>query len=310
MRITLNMQDAQSLLTLNNQQEQITQLSQQISSGQQMSAPSDDPYSWAQAMNTQQGLREYTSIQSNISFATGWEQATSSALSQLSSLVSQAKQVAISASSASGTTESAAYVTEVNGILQQALNLGNTQYNGQYIFAGAATGTSPFSVDSSTGAVTLNPLCTGSINVRTSLNNGSSGSTSAINITGDDIFTYSSGGSTLNVLSEIQGLGQAIQSGDSAAISNSITTLGDAFNNVNNQSEVEGARLSELTTQQSALNVFQTNDKGQLSNLQDTDMAAATTKLQAVQTAFQAALQVTTKVTNLNLASILTGSTG
>lgn len=305
MRITLDTQDAQNLLTLNNQQEQITQLSQQISSGNQMSAPSDNPYSWAQAMNVQQGLQQYTSLQSNLSFATGWEQATSSALSQLSNLVSQAKQVAISASDQSGTNSSSSYVTEVNGILQQALSLANTQYNGQYIFAGTATGTSPYSADSLTYSGD-----SGSINVRTSLNNGSSGNTSAINLTGSDVFSYQSGGSTLNVLSEIQGLGQAIQSGDTSTISNSITTLTDAFNNVNNQSEIEGARLSELTTQQSALTVFQTNDQGVLSNLKDTDMASATTKLQQVQTAYQAALQVTSLVSSLNLPSLLSGTTG
>ena len=97
MRITLSMQINATLLTLNDQQEQITQLSQQISSGLKLTSASDDPYAWAQAMNIKQSLREYNSFLSGINFATGWGQATESALNQLSDLVSQAKQVAISA---------------------------------------------------------------------------------------------------------------------------------------------------------------------------------------------------------------------
>ena len=128
MRITLNMQTSEALLNINNQQENITQLSQQIASGEVLSSPSDDPYAWAQTMNINQGLQEYKSILSGINFGTGWGQATESALNQLSDLVSQAQQVAISAQSETGSQESATLASQVNGILQQAVSLANSQY--------------------------------------------------------------------------------------------------------------------------------------------------------------------------------------
>jgi flagellin-like hook-associated protein FlgL len=69
--------------------------------------------------------------------------------------------------------------------------------------------------------------------------------------------------------------------------------------------------LSDLSNQQSAINVIQTNEKSTLSSLQDTDVAKATTKLSQVQAAFQAALQVTGMLDNLNLTSYLSStSTG
>ena len=107
MRITLNMQTSGALLSINDQQEKITQLSQQIASGVTLSSPSDDPYVWAQTMNINQGLDQYNSLLSNINFATGWGQATESSLSQLSDLVTQAKQIAISATSAGNKPEPA-----------------------------------------------------------------------------------------------------------------------------------------------------------------------------------------------------------
>ncbi len=307
MRITLGMQTNQNLLNINNQQEQINQLSQQISSGVTMSSPSDDPYDWAQAMNLDQGLQQYNSILSGISFGTGWCNATGSALSQLSNLVSQAQQVAVSASSATGTTQSAAQASEVNGILQQALSLANSQYGDQYIFAGTSTSTAPYSIDDTTGVVT-GPTDQNPIEVQTGTCDASGGGSTAVNLTGNDVFTFSSGGSTLNVLQQIWSLGQAIQSGDSATISSCVNTLNDAYNNITNESAINGTTLSDLTNQQSAINVMQTNEQGALSNLQDTDVATATTKLSQAQTAFQAALQVTGMLDDLNLTSYLASS--
>ncbi|MGA2403248.1 MAG: flagellar hook-associated protein FlgL [Syntrophobacteraceae bacterium] len=303
----MNMQKNETLLTLNDQQEQINQLSQEISSGVKLASPSDDPSAWAQVMNIQQSQREYKSFLNGISFATGWGQATESALSQLSDLVSQAKQIAITGSSANSTSENASLASEVNGILQQVVTLANSQYGDQYIFAGTSTTTAPFSIDGSTGKVNYSGD-SNSITVKTGSGNASNGGSTVVNLTGDQVFNYSSGGSTLNVLHEIWGLKQAIQTGDSATISSKLTTLDDAFNHINNEATTVGSMLSGLTTRQSAISAFQTNEQSTLSNLQDADMASAAIKLQQVQTAFQSALHVTSMLGNLNLASYLSGS--
>ncbi len=298
------MSNGQTLLDLNNDQEQINQISQTIASEKQLSTPSDDPYTWAQSMNVQQVVRQYNSIQSNISFATGFGQTTSSALSQLSDLVSQAKQVAISATSANEPGAGSELASEVGGILQQALTDTNTQYNDQYVFAGA-----PISIDSSTGDVTYNGDST-PINVRTNIAGGSSGNTSTVNVTGSDLLTYTSGGTSCNVLNQIWQLKQALANGNTTAITNSITTLSDAFDHINEESAIVGTNLSELSTQSSAISSVLTTTQSELSNLQDTDMTQATTHLQQVQTAYQAALDVTEKLDSLNLASILTSTGG
>ncbi len=307
MRITLNMQTSGALLSINDQQEKITQLSQQIASGVTLSSPSDDPYVWAQTMNINQGLDQYNSILSNVNFATGWGQATESALNQLSDLVSQAKQIAIQATGATGTNQSASLADEVNGVLQQAVSLANSQYGDQYIFGGTNTGSAPFSINNTTGAVTNigNPDY---IQVKTSTSDGSDGTTT-VNLTGNDVFTYTSGGNNnVNMLQEIWNLGQDIQNNNSTGISSDLTSLSDAFDHINNESSVNGSTLSELTNQQSAINVIQTNEKSTLSGLEDTDMATATTKLTQAQTAYQAALQVVGMLDNLNLASLLAAS--
>lgn len=301
MRITLSMSTNETLLNLNTQQEQLNTVSDQISSGVMMQAPSDDPSDWSQSMNANQTIREYNSFISNVNYATNWGNATESSLSQLSSLLSQAQSIAETSTSLSGSSSNTDLASEVGGILNQAMTIANSQYNGQYIFAGTATDTEPYSIDSSTGAVTYSGNDS-NIEVKTSTGDTSSADT-AVNLTGDAVFGSTSGGS--NILQDLWNLQQALTNNDSTAISSSLTAMNNDFDQVNNQLTVIGTSLSSLTTQQTALNTMLTNEKGVLSNDQDTDVASATIKLSQAQTSFEAALKVASTLDGLDLASIL-----
>jgi len=298
------MQTNASLQAINDQEEQITTLSQELSSGLKLNSASDDPSAWAQSMNITQSMREYDSCISGISFATGWGDQTESTLSSLSDLVTQAKSLAIQAASSTTDTEKASLYSEVNSVLAEVKSLANTQYNGQYIFAGTSTSTSPYSIDSS-GNVTYSGNSE-YLNVKTSTSTSADGGSTAVNLTGTDVFTYTSDGTTTNILSEIYSLGQAIESGDSTTISAKITTLSDASDHVNNELTVIGDKLTSLSDQSSAISVINTNSTSTLSSLQDVDTALATTQLTQAETAFTAALKVTATLGSLNLASYLT----
>ncbi|MGC9195547.1 MAG: flagellin [Syntrophobacteraceae bacterium] len=317
MRVTLGMSTGETLQNLNNQQVQIDTLSQEISSGVKLTAPSDDPETWSQAMNTNQNIREYNSFVSNINFGTGWGQATEAALNQLSSLVTQAKSVAESANSAAGSAESTTLASQVGGILNQALNLANTQYNGQYIFSGTATATQPYTIDTSTGAVTYSgnsdyikvKTATGiSSDITPPTSSAAGGGMTSVNLTGQEVLGGSaSSGSGSNILNDIWNLQQALASGNTSQVSASITTLGNDFNQINTQLASVGTTLDSFTSQQTALSTVITNAQGVLSNYQDTDVAAATISMSKAQAAYQAALEVTSTLDNMNLPSILTG---
>ncbi len=314
MRITLGMSTDQTLLNLNDQQVQIDSLSQEISSGKKLASPSDDPLSWSQTMNTSQTLREYNSFVGNINFATEWGNSTQSALNQFADLLTQAKSIAEQGVSAVGMGQSGPLISEIGVVVQQALSNANTQFNGQYIFAGTATGAPPYSLDSSTGAVTYSgnsdyiKVKTGmglSSAITPSSSSVSGGGMTSVNVTGPDVLGGSTSGGGSNMLNDIWNLQNALKTGDVSGISNSITTLGNDYNQINNQLTTVGTTLSGLTGQQSALQTMVTNETGVQSNYQDADVASATVKLSTAQTAFEAALQVTSTLDNLNLATIL-----
>lgn len=301
MRISFLLQGRYTALSLNQREESINRLSSAISSGSRLSAPSDDPSAWTRAMKFRQSLREYDAILDNIDFATGWNQATDAALSDLSDLVSQARQTAISALSASGQDKQTALASELEGILQQALSSANAQYGDQYVFGGTETGSPPFSIDETTGVVTYGGN-SDQITIRTD-KSGSNPFT--VNLSGGEILSFSSGGSTLNALSEIWELKNAIETWDTETINSKLDTLDDAFDSIGKQSTIAGNRLSALEERTSAINAIITNESGSLSEVADTDLSEALTRLEQEQVAFQAALTVTSLVSGLNLANYL-----
>ena len=83
----------------------------------------------------------------------------------------------------------------MNAILQQAVSLANSQYGDQYIFGGTNTTTAPYSIDVS-GNVTYSGD-SNSIQVKTGTSSAADGGSTAVNLTGDEVFSYTSGGSTL-----------------------------------------------------------------------------------------------------------------
>lgn len=302
MRISFAIKKDVSLLTFNKSQDEINRLSNAITTGDKLTAPGDDPSAWSQSMDFRQGLRAYDSILNNIDFAVGWTKSTDSALNEVSNLISQAKQTAISAEGAAGMEDPGALVASLDGVLKQMLSAVNSQHGDQYIFSGTADPTSPpFTLDDATGVVTYTGD-TGHINVRTDKGGGS---LSTVNLNGDEAFNFQSGGSTLNVIHEIWELKQAIGAGNTATINAKLGTLDEAFQHVGQQSVVTGSREATLDGQKTAITVFKTDQQTRLSDIADTDMAEAITQLQQHRTAYQAALQVTGMMDNLSLMNYI-----
>lgn len=300
MRVSLALEYDGTLLWINRKKEEISTLANAISSGTKLTAPSDAPSSWSRAMGLKQGLREYDAILGNLEFASGWNQASDSALTRVSDLVSRSQQLAISATGGRDMGQEG-IVAELDGILKEIISAANAQYGDQYIFAGSKTAEKPFSIDDSTGEVTYNGDL-GEVKVRTE--RGANGSYK-MNLTGTDVFSYTSGDQELNIIHEIWELKEAVEAGDSTKISAKLGTLEDAFKAVSKQSTVTGSRLSSFDTRKSALELIKANTTTRLSEVEDTDLPEAILKLQQNATAFEAALQVTTIMDNLSLTKFL-----
>jgi|SRR5580658_8285093 flagellar hook-associated protein 3 FlgL len=293
---------------LENQQNT---LQSEASSGLKVTLPEDDPSVMNQVLNLQTESSSNTQYQSNISEVQASANTASDTLNSLQTLVEQAGEIATQANGVTSPTQLSTYATEVGQMIQEALQLGNTQdSNGNYVFGGTATGSPPFSAttDSSgnvTGVAYNGNSSVANIEIAPGLtvsaqnpgeNNTGSGATG--------VFADSRSGA--NIFSHLIALQQDLQSGDTSAIaSTDRPNLTKDEDNVVTQISGNGVLQSTL---QAAGNVAQqqsSNVTTQMSNDTSADLAQTLTQLDQTQTAYQAALQSGTMVMSLSLMDFL-----
>jgi flagellar hook-associated protein 3 len=153
MRITPEFQSQTTLLNIQNLYAKLNQLQSQISTGNRLSAVSDDPLSAVQIQTNNATLSQYTTTLNNIQTATNTIQTGVDVLTQTQTLLSSVMSLAKTANSAvNQPAANSAIAGQVNAALNQLLSLANTQLsNGTYIFGGAANTKPPFVVSSTNG---------------------------------------------------------------------------------------------------------------------------------------------------------------
>ncbi|MCL5980665.1 MAG: flagellar hook-associated protein FlgL [Gammaproteobacteria bacterium] len=146
MRVSTQQFYSTSLTGMLNQQSTLNNLSQQLSTGNALGNPADNPVANAQVLNLSAKLSNLGAYQQANQSSQQDLQLSSSVLQSVNSLISQVQQLAVQMNNATVSAQdrqnAAAAMT---GNLQQLVQLANTQNaNGQYVFAGSQGGTQPF----------------------------------------------------------------------------------------------------------------------------------------------------------------------
>ncbi len=125
----------------------LQQLETQISTGQQLVLPSDDPAAAAQATSLQRLIQQNTQIQTNLSTNQSYLSQTDTALGDVSNLLNSASSTALSALNAtSSPAQLQADAQTIQSAIQQLVDIGNQSFNGRYLFAGSNVGSAPFAM--------------------------------------------------------------------------------------------------------------------------------------------------------------------
>ncbi|HZL34290.1 MAG TPA: flagellar hook-associated protein FlgL [Tepidisphaeraceae bacterium] len=126
-------------------QKDLLNVENQLSTGQRLTQPSDDPGAASATMQLQKTLDQRNAYLGNLSQGQSQLGEVDNTLSSLTALVQQAQNIA-SANVGSDVTaqqrQGAAAV--VSTLFDQAVGLANTQFNGAYLFAGDKSTTAPY----------------------------------------------------------------------------------------------------------------------------------------------------------------------
>lgn len=297
MRITEDQVVNDMLYSLGQSRQNIDKLQQQISTGKIVNTPSDDPVLAQRLMLLQDQVNQNNVYTQNVQYATSFLTQQSSALSSAVNLMTNVKTMLLSAANDQSSQDMQNYGTQLNQDISQLLDLANTNFGGKYIFGGTQTTSQPFFMNAGGTAVSVNSNGVGgalNLDVGFQIND-------QYNITGREAFN---GG---QMLSDLIAIRDELNNGTVPSQAD-IQTVDNDLNSLVNTNAKAGAMINGFQLMQTQLSSQTQSLQTTQSNLGDTDVAAATIKLEEQQTALQAALQTGSQVVQLSLANYL-GST-
>lgn len=135
------------LNNLNNNLVQMQTIQNQLSSGREISKPSDDPFGTIRALNLDTTIKQNEQYMKNINDSMGWADITDSALSGLGDVLQRIRELTIYGSNGTmSDSDMDAVAQEIIQNIEQVAEIGNTNFDGRYIFSGQSTSTKPFEI--------------------------------------------------------------------------------------------------------------------------------------------------------------------
>jgi flagellar hook-associated protein 3 FlgL len=280
------------------------QLQNQASTGQTISAPSDDPTGMALALNLQADNSAVTQYAQNISTLQNRATIAGNALSSLQTIEERASEIATSADGASSPAQLQANATEVTQLIQQAAQVMNTQDGSQYVFGGTASGSAPFTVSTDASGNVTAVTYSGNTDVATA--EVGQNATLAVDAPGEN----NSGSGARGVVSDSRygadlfnhliSLQNNLLSGNTGAITaTDAKNLSNDSDNIIYQVATNGAAQTRLTAAASFASAQQSGLQQSLTSVAGADLAQTLTQLTQANNAYQVALQTSSQIMQL-----------
>jgi flagellar hook-associated protein 3 FlgL len=269
----------------------------EVSSGQRISEPSDDPSGVNTALNLQEELGSLTQYGSNASQALTDAQASSTGLTSLKAVSDRAGELATLGTGALGATAMQSYGTETNQLIEEAVQTANTQFNGSYIYGGTATSAPPFTVTrDSSGNIT-------GVTYAGNLSQAGIPLSKSTSVTPSTDGTTNSGMAAF--INNLVTLRDSLNSGDSAAVSSVEPGLTNGENVLVSAIATNGGVQTRIQAAQTENTSQATNLQTDLSSDVDADLPTTITQLDQAQTAYQAALQSAVSTMQLSILNYI-----
>ncbi len=268
------------VISLDQSQASEQQLTAELSSGVSITSLSQNPVASGENVLLLNQIQQDDSFTQSSSLVTGQLQVADSTLG---SVVSQLTQAISLATSANNGTMNASDVksigNQLSGILDEVLSLANTDYQGQYIFSGGQTSTTPFTTSTAFSPATTNYNGDEDINYLETPN----GQKIQLNVPGNQIFL---GGGANSAFGALNNLIADYSSGtvDTTQAVKDTDALSTALNYVSQQRVTIDNSITQLSTASDAVTSEQTQLTAAQTNLMQADVAQVSTQLSLSET--------------------------
>jgi len=266
-----------------------------VTTGKRMNRLSDDPAAIEPLVSMRSLKASMDQYNSNLKVASNTFAASENAFSEVATILNRANQLAISGGTATASsTQRQAMADEIKSLRERIISLGNTKAaNGDYIFSGTNLDVKPFQ-DNGTIVTfqgdTMNRFI-------------ESGPGERINLT-----HANSKQAFMDSITRLDALQTALTMGDQATLNGPMLTdlksSQDAFNQLRGEIGMKTQSLQATKTNFERRSLDLTQG---ISDLEEVDLSQAITDMKKAETAYQAALQVTSIGSKLSLMDFIRG---
>jgi flagellar hook-associated protein 3 FlgL len=287
MRITNQMMTSGAIRHIQENQEAMKKLQDRIASGKNFEKSSDDPVGSSISMGLRSSVRNIQSYLDGNTVTSDWMNATDFSFQEMESVANRAiSLVQRGLNDTLGSSERAnAIAPEMDALLTQALAIGNSTSNGQFIFSGYQVNTAAFST-----TVTVGPTGNSVTTVNYDGDNGlmqrslAPNQSVTVNVRGDQAFQ--------DFMQTIVTARDALQTNNMASLRTALSGLQSGLTTMDQYRTSHGARLRQVQTATEYLEKAQLEAKSLLSKKEDINLAEAIATLKGQENSYQAVLEV------------------
>jgi flagellar hook-associated protein 3 FlgL len=291
-RITQSMLSRSVLSDLQDVSSRLAKTRDKLSSGKELTRPSDNPYQTSRALQYRAELAQNQQHQKAVDEANAWQNVTDTALGEIGDIVLRVRDLTVQgANGATPSSDRAVIAREIAQLLDSAKSAANAQYAGRYVFAGTSTLSPPFALtdDAYHGDTELISREIGP------------GVQIAVNVTGDDVLGDASNG-LIKTLRDVQA---HMNANNVSALSQDLAALDTVHDTVVTARTDVGARTNRLDAAQSRLSQLEESTTSLLSNVEDADMAKTLIDASTQQAVYQSALRAGASIVQSSLLDFL-----
>lgn len=272
---------------------QQARLQNQVSTGQRIFQPEDDPGAIGRALRFDSEQRQLAQYARNTTRALELSQSSFSGLKALKKVSDRATEIGTLGGGSLSADANAAYASEVDQLIEQTLQLGNSKLGNDYLYAGTAVDAPPFvATRDADGQVTTVTYAGNSERAPIALSSATA------------ILPTTSSETNLglrDLLNHLVSLREALTANDTAAVSTAQIGLLAAEDELVSALAENGGVQSRIEASRAQQEDLATTVEALLSRETDADLPSTIVKLNQTQTAYQAALQSTASIMKVSL---------
>ncbi len=290
-RVTHRSVGMRSLQGLQTNLERVARIQEQLSSGKQVSRPSDSPTATVASLRFRGEIRTHEQYTRNAEDGLGWLGTIDNALTGSLSAVRRVRDLTLSGMSTGSSSQEAreAMAAEIDQLREHLVSMANTTYLGRPVFGGTTPGAKAYDATGAYVGDTNDVTRTVGAGVKV-----------RVDVSGPEVF--GTGPNQLfTVLSDIA----AHLRSDAGSLTPDLTRLDGVMRNVQNRLADIGTRFSRVEQARDTADSRLLTLTGDLSGVEDIDLPRTIVEMQMQQTAYEAALGATKHVVQPSLIDFL-----